>query len=247
MEGALYFRSMKRRHPSFSVILNFGIVMSLVFFGSAATAAAQEATRPATGNTRFEISFSAPTHAEPITGRVFLGLASNATPEPRLQSSPTIVLGKDVRRMQSGEQVIIDSATAGFPLHSLSEVPPGDYYVQAVLNVYTEFHRADGHTIWAHMDQWEGQDLARAPGNLVSEPQKLHVDPSSSQTFRISLSKVIPSIVVPADTEWVKRIKFQSKLLSQFWGRPIYIGATVLLPRGYATHPRVQYPVIYSQ
>ncbi len=237
---------MKRCHPLFSVIVDSAIVISLVC-GAAATATAQEATRSATGNTRFEISFSAPTHAEPITGRVFLGLSSNATPEPRLQSSLTIVLGRDVRRMQPGEQVIIDSATAGFPLHSLSEVPPGDYYVQAVLNVYTEFHRTDGHTIWAHMDQWEGQDLARAPGNLISEPLKLHLDPSIAQSFRISLSKVIPSIVVPADTEWVKRIKFQSKLLSQFWGRPIYIGATVLLPREYATHPGVQYPVIYLQ
>jgi hypothetical protein len=38
---------------------------------------------------------------------------------------------------------------------------------------------------------------------------------------------------MPADTEWVKRIKFQSKALTQFWGHPIYIGATVLLPKGY--------------
>lgn len=241
----LYFRFMKRRLPSFGIILNSAMMMSLVS-GAAATAIAQEVTRPASGNTRFEISFSGPTHAEPITGRVFLFLSSNAAPEPRLQSA-TILLGRDVRRMQPSEQVIIDSATAGFPVHNLSEVPPGDYYVQAVLNVYTEFHRADGQTIWAHMDQWEGQDFARAPGNLVSEPQKLHVQPSSAQSFRVNLSKVIPSIVVPADTEWVKRIKFQSKLLSQFWGRPIYIGATVLLPRGYATHSGIQYPVIYLQ
>jgi hypothetical protein len=45
----------------------------------------------------------------------------------------------------------------------------------------------------------------------------------------------------------VKRVKFQSKLLSQFWGRPIYLGATVLLPRGYSEHPDTFYPVIYLQ
>jgi hypothetical protein len=45
----------------------------------------------------------------------------------------------------------------------------------------------------------------------------------------------------------VKRIKFQSKLLSNFWGQPIYLGATVLLPKGYDTHPGVRYPVLYDQ
>jgi hypothetical protein len=61
------------------------------------------------------------------------------------------------------------------------------------------------------------------------------------------LSKTIPPIEIPADTEWVKRIKLQSKLLTQFWGHPIYIGATVLLPKGYDDNPEVYYPVIYVQ
>src|SRR5204862_1556537 len=51
----------------------------------------------------------------------------------------------------------------------------------------------------------------------------------------------------PHDTKWVKQIKIQSKLLSAFWGRPIYIGASVLLPAGYDAHPDVHYPVIYNQ
>ena len=42
--------------------------------------------------------------------------------------------------------------------------PPGEYFVQALLNVYTRFPRADGHVIWAHMDQWEGQQFNRSPG-----------------------------------------------------------------------------------
>jgi hypothetical protein len=119
--------------------------------------------------------------------------------------------------------------------------------VQAVLNVYTEFHRADGHVIWAHMDRWEGQEFSRSPGNLACEPRKLHLDPSGGYSFKIGLEKLLPPVEVPLDTEWVKRIKFQSKLLSQFWGRPIYLGATVLLPKGYDTHPAVRYPVIYLQ
>ena len=44
---------------------------------------------------------------------------------------------------------------------------------------------------------------------------------------------MIPPIEVPADTAYVKRFKFQSPMLTKFWGRPIYLGAVVLLPRDY--------------
>ena len=51
---------------------------------------------------------------------------------------------------------------------------------------------------------------------------------------------------MPADTPWVKHIKLQSKLLSAFWGQPIFMGATVLLPEDYDSI-RTHYPVIYDQ
>jgi len=237
--------NMKRHTFPFPLILTVAVAMSLVCAGSTMTTA-QEAIKPANGSTRFEISFPASVHATPITGRIFLFISHDGSTEPRLQS-PATLLGTDIRGARPGEPAIIDGATLGYPAHSLGEVPPGDYFVQAVLNVYTEFHRADGHVIWAHMDQWEGQQFSRSPGNLVSTPQKLHLDPSGGYSFKVSLEKLLPPVEVPLDTEWVKRIKFQSKLLSQFWGRPLYIGATVLLPKGYDTHPGVRYPVIYLQ
>ena len=36
----------------------------------------------------------------------------------------------------------------------------------------------------------------------------------------------------------------QSPLLTQFWGRPVFIGAHVLLPAGFATHPQAHYPLM---
>ena len=59
------------------------------------------------------------------------------------------------------------------------QVPAGDYYVQAVLNIYETFHRADGRTLKLPMDQGEGQHWNRKPGNLYSEPAKVHFDPAS--------------------------------------------------------------------
>lgn len=200
---------------------------------------------------RFEVTFPASVHAQPITGRVFLVLARTSTPEPRqqigfwLQRTP--FLGLDVDQLKPGQAAIIDASALGFPFRSLDGLPAGDYHVQALLNVYTQVHRADGRTIWVHMDQWEGQEFNRSPGNLYSDPQPVHFDPKSSQTVRLELNRVIPPINFPADTPWVKHIKVQSRLLTQFWGHPIYVGATVLLPRDYDAHPNVRYPVVYIQ
>ena len=200
---------------------------------------------------RFEISFPSSVHPEAITGRVFVMITKDEKREPRLQagswSRSVPFFGLDVESMKPGEVAVIDESILGYPPKSLSEIPPGDYYVQGFVNIYTQFHRSDGHVIWAHMDQWEGQRFNRSPGNLHSEVKSVHLDPSSGYTIELSLDKVIPPVEVPEDTKWVKRIKIQSKLLTEFWGHPIYLGAVILLPKGYDTHPDVYYPVHYIQ
>lgn len=203
------------------------------------------------GSLKFEISFPAVAHKEPITGRVFVMISRRGSPEPRLQvgnwgDAPPF-FGKDVEQLAPGEAAVIDSSSLGYPLRGLRDLPAGDYYVQALVNIYTQFHRSDRHVIWAHMDHWEGQQFNRSPGNLYSTVERLRLDPASDQTVKLSLARVIPPVKVPADTPWVKRIKIESPLLSHFWGRPIYLGATILLPEGYDSHPGVRYPVIYLQ
>src|SRR5689334_22385804 len=164
---------------------------------------------------KFEISFPASAHAQPITGRVFVIIAHRDTPEPRLQAGSftqqTPIYGADVNQLQPGQTAAIDANTLGFPFKSLKELPPGDYFVQALINIYTEFHRADGHTIWAHMDQWEGQQFNSSPGNLYSEVRKVHLDSAVGYDVKLSLTKVIPAVEVPADTPWVKHVKMQDR------------------------------------
>ncbi|HEX8878387.1 MAG TPA: hypothetical protein VF749_00060, partial [Candidatus Acidoferrum sp.] len=97
---------------------------------------------------RFEISFPAAVHAGPITGRAFVVITKTDTPEPRLvagswgDSGP--LFGVDVNRLEPEQAAVIDESTFGAPLHSLRDISSGDYFVQAILNIYTEFHRADG-------------------------------------------------------------------------------------------------------
>jgi hypothetical protein len=96
------------------------------------------------------------------------------------------------------------------------------------------------------MDQWEGQQWNRSPGNLISDVTPIRLDPAGFDV-KLQLSRKLPPVVAPPDTAWVKRVKFQSRLLSEFWGHPIYLGATVLLPKGYEENPQRKYPVIYVQ
>jgi Putative esterase len=199
---------------------------------------------------RVEISFPAAIHPQPVTGRLLLMFSQTNDPEVRFQVGWAIsapIFGMDVNQLRAGQPAVFDGSVSGYPLNSLRDLPPGDYFVQALLNVYTEFHRADGHVIWAHMDQWEGQNFKLSPGNLFSTMQKVHLDAGGHEKLEIQLTQVIPPIEVPADTVWVKHVKIQSALLTRFWGRPMYLGAVVLLPRDYDAHPEMHYPVIYQQ
>jgi len=225
-------------------------VLVIAIFGALlASSTAWSKTPPS--SLRFKISFPAAAHAQPITGRVFVVITSRQMPEPRMQAGfwgdTAPLFGVDVDELKPGETALIDGATPGYPPATLADIPAGDYYVQGLINVYTQCHRSDGHTLWVHLDQWEGQQFNRSPGNLYSEVQKVHLDPAAGYEVSLSLTKVIPPVQVPPDTEWVKHVKIQSDLLTKFWGQPIYLGATVLLPKGYDSHPTVSYPVLYEQ
>ncbi|NOR15861.1 MAG: hypothetical protein GQ544_09160 [Candidatus Aminicenantes bacterium] len=197
----------------------------------------------------FAVSFSADAHPGAITGRVYVIITRSDSREPRFQVSPYGVpfFGADIESLQPGESAYIGADTFGYPLKSLGELPPGDYFVQGFVNIYTEFKRADGFALWLHQDQWEGQRWNRSPGNLCSDVLEIHIDPKQNKSIELVCKNVIPPVTVPPDTAYVKRIKFQSKILSDFWGQPMYLGAVVLLPHGYQGAPERSYPVNYMQ
>lgn len=226
-------------------------VLSLVAMGVALIAVSSQPAATLAASSKFEVSFPSALDQGPITGRVFVVISKSGQGEPRNQAGgygqSVPFFGIDVDALKSGQSVVVDASVLGYPLKNLNEIPAGDYYVQAVINVYTEVHRKDGHTIWVHMDQWEGQQWNRSPGNLLSDVQKVHLDPVAGFDVRLSCSKKIPPVQVPTDTALVKRLKIQSRMLSEFWGYPIYLGATVLLPKGFDQNPNQKYPAVYIQ
>ncbi|MDO8836754.1 MAG: hypothetical protein Q7V01_14230, partial [Vicinamibacterales bacterium] len=200
---------------------------------------------------RIEVSFPASLESKALDGRVLLAISRRDTPPPlnAQMTGPNAqpMFGIDVNGLKPGQAAVFDGATRGWPVESLRDLPPGDYFVQAALNVYTTVTRADGHTIKVHLDQWEGQNFRTSPGNLLSQVEKVRIDPKAGGTIKVALAKKNPPIETPADTKYVKHIKFKSEMLSKWWGTDIHLGAVVVLPEGWAEHPKAKYPVIYNQ
>jgi len=216
---------------------------------TAAVPAAVARQQVAASGPRFEITFTRAARAEPVTGRVYVAISRTNSPTPIAQASPTgaPLFSRAVGAQAPDQPAVIGASDLGHPVKSLRDVPAGEYWVQPFVNVYTKFARADGKTVWLHMDQWEGQDWKRSAGNLFGDPVRIQFDPASSTPIRLTADKVISSVQVPADTEYVQRIKIQSQILTKWWGHPIFLGAGLLLQKGYDAHPTVKYPVVYSQ
>jgi hypothetical protein len=202
------------------------------------------------GGRRFEVRLTEEQSRDALDGRLLLMISSDDSKEPRFQieagPDTQLVWGIDVEGLRPGRPATIDGGVPGFPLETIDKIPDGTYQVQALLHRYESFHRADGYTVKLPMDRGEGQDWKRAPGNLYSTPQKITLGSGRGGDFRITLDRVIPPIPQPKDTKYIRHVRIQSERLSRFWGRPMYLGANVLLPAGFDDHPDARYPLIIN-
>lgn len=223
------------------------IVMALSFLGCQSKATTNSSLR-------IDVSFSETVSPEAKDGRLLLMLSDDDSKEPRFQINDglntQLIYGLNVEAMQPGARKTFDNTIFGYPYAQLSEVPPGVYNVQALLHVYETFDLATGHTVKLPMDNGEGQQWNRSPGNLYSQPFKIEITENGrvktdgGADVEVVMDQVIPPIEEPEDTEWVKHIKLKSEKLSEFWGRDIYLGAHILLPKGFQEHPEAKYPLM---
>jgi enterochelin esterase-like enzyme len=204
----------------------------------------------ATAALRFEVRYVPGLRTEPLDGRLLVMLSTEEG-EPRFQIDTSLetqqMFGVDVSGLEAGEGAILDHSALGYPVERLTDIPPGEYFVQALVHVYETFQRADGHVVKLPMDDGEGQQWERSPGNLYSTPRTVRIDPSADETVPLTLDRVIPPMEPPRDTRHVKHVRIQSEKLTLFWGRPMHLGAIVLLPEGFDEHPEARYPVLYVQ
>ena len=200
---------------------------------SANPALGQPATPPKPTRLRFEVRVDRGLLSEPVSGRLLVVLGQSNLPEPRQQIGSTgwkapPLLGQDVVGFGPQSRAVLDRNSALFPLATLSDLPAGDYWAQAVLRTNLDLL------------------LTEAPGNLSGSPTRVHIDPARGGTVRLSLDRRLPEETLPPDSEWVRYVKIRSECLSAFWGRPMFLRAGIILPRGWAEEPARRYPLLIT-
>jgi hypothetical protein len=169
---------------------------------------------------RFEVSIADRLVASPRDGRLFVVIAPQERPEPRTTIGRTgadapPVLGRDVKRFTAARPSVIDNSAAIFPIGSLRDLKPGDYFVQALFDSNVDLKSVN------------------APGNLYSGVERVHLDPDRGGIVRLRLNNIVPPEQMPPEDQYVKYVKIQSSLLSKFYGRAIYLRAGVVLPKNF--------------
>ena len=236
------------REEDFMTLARSGPVFVLVVVAAMALAGAASVS-PA--RTRFTVRYGADKSREPLDGRLLLLLSTDKSEEPRFGVSDTSlnsqqVFGIEVTGWKAGDAAEFPADVLGYPTESLEAIPAGTYQVQALLHRYETFRLADGRVLKLPPDRGEGQQWSRAPGNLYSTPREIRIDPKKAETIAIDLDNFIPPIPDPPTTKYVKHERIKSERLSKFWGRDVYLGAHVLLPEGFDSHPEARYPLVIN-
>lgn len=160
--------------------------------------------------------------------------------------------------LAGGSNKSTETGVYGWPNVSLNDVTPGDYSVQAFLNLYETAQRADGSEVTVRFPCGDGAPGAGGYGTPRTAVVNVTVT-GSPQTIDLVFDDVTPAENFTggevggcqqgnyADTELLKYVKIRSEALSAWWNRDVYVGATVLLPRGYdAADTATRYPVVYQ-
>lgn len=197
---------------------------SLLLLLTPAIAAAQ--SRPLA----FRLTFDRNVSAQPFTGRVYVMLFKKDVKE--LRSGPDWFgtdpfFAKDVKDWQPGQPLVLDGKALGFPV-TMEKVPRATYSIQAVM----DFDRGE-------------RSFSTAEGNGYSRTIRRELDGTASGSVELRIVQVYKAKPF-VETDRVKLVDIESKLLTAFHGRPTHLRAGVVLPSSFATQPQRRYPVVYE-
>ena len=144
----------------------------------------------------FAITFADVGTEGPLDGRLYLAVSRSAEPEPRLQLSAgtagAFVFSRPVVGWRARRPVELTDADAGSPLPSIAHIPAGYYWVQAVLDPQEPGKAPEGAS-GSGSDRFSG-DWSRRPGNLVSRPIEVFIDPRSDDVIRVHLARTLTPV-----------------------------------------------------
>jgi S-formylglutathione hydrolase FrmB len=162
-------------------------------------------------------------------GRLFLFFNQNSRVEPRAQTWPmpwskSYIFARNLTGMDAGEFTIETNADwSATPEWTLDNIPEGSYFVQV---------------LW---DQDREESGINAPGNLYSLKQEVEI--KGATRVEIHMDQKIEGRSVD-EHPLVKVVDMQSESLSTWWGKPVHLKASVLLPAGYEAGKA--YPIRYN-
>jgi hypothetical protein len=177
----------------------------------------------------FHVTFDKSVTDKPFTGRVYVML-SNANlkgpPGGVNWFRPEPFFARDVKDWKPGDKLVIGADSLGYPA-PLKELSPGIYSAVAI------------------MDFDRGISFSRNEGNGCSMPVRKELEPSQSGVVELKIDQVVKPTAFP-ETERVKLVEIESKLLSDFHKRPIKLRAGVALPKSFTDDKDKKYPVLYE-
>lgn len=204
---------------------SYRLLLCLLLLLTASLAQAQTATVPL----RFKITLSQKLSSTQTSGRLFVLMSRTLPPNGILQvgfvPGETWLAAAEVRHVAPGGTVEFNPDTLAYP-QPFSKSGPGTWYCMALLDP-------------THDYAYHDQDDDDVFGPVVELTDAARAAPIALALDRRGTSKL------PAETASVKRVSFQSPLLSAFWGRPIFLHATVVLPPSYDADPKRRYPTVY--
>lgn len=142
------------------------------------------------------------------------------------------IAAAEIAHLAPGQSVILDADAKAFPM-PFSKIPPGDYVVQAILDVN-------------HSYAYSGP----GQGDIRSTPITVRLPGGIPKLVLSEVMKTAPArpgSTLPADPKFeshLSDVDFVSPSLSAFWGKPIHIRAWVLTPPGYEAGDQ-RYPTVY--
>jgi hypothetical protein len=239
---------MRQRQCILTALLGLGVLAGVCACGQQQAQQAQNV--PA--HRFFHVQLSAD-EKQPVSGRLLLFAMDAAAAKAQVKQGAVTeidanpfhpeqvsIAAENIDRLTPGETVDIDADHMAYPA-GWSKLPPGDYLVQAVLDVGHDYNY-----------------LGRTAGDIVSGVVTVHVPDSNIPT--LTLDQTVPSQdpwqlpdSVPAPLRQAaldarqhsQLIDFVSPSLSAFWGRPIHMLGHVLLPPGYDPSSNQRYPTVY--
>ena len=178
----------------------------------------------------FRLTFDRSVSAQPFTGRVYVMLFKQDVKELRSGPDwfhPDPFFAKDVKNWQPGQPLILDGKALGFPM-TMDKVPKATYSIQAVM----DFDRGE-------------RSFSTAEGNGYSRALRRELDGSAKGLVELRIDQAYKDKPF-TETERVKLVDIESKLLTAFHRRPTHLRAGVVLPRSFAAQPHRRYPVVYE-